>query len=167
VTSTSARETSRVEALGGTFALHSPAGRGTTIWCVFFDDGWATSPTQSMTGLHLTHAPAVAVSWLGSGCVIAHTLRSTHLPTVLRSDEVMTVLQLVGEVRTMTDAEQWLVVVAVALLVVAFTGYVGLAVVLVGRTIVSMGRRAAAWPRYGSRRVTIKMPDGDPLPSRH
>jgi signal transduction histidine kinase len=23
----------RVEALGGTFALHSPAGRGTTIWC--------------------------------------------------------------------------------------------------------------------------------------
>ena len=22
-----------VEALGGTFALHSPAGRGTTIWC--------------------------------------------------------------------------------------------------------------------------------------
>src|ERR1700758_2736232 len=93
------------------------------------------------------------------GCVIAHTLRSTHLSTVLRSDEeVMTALQLVDEVRTMTDAEQWLVVVAVA-----FTGYVGLAVVLVGRTIVSIGRRAAAWLRYGSRRVTIKMPDGDPL----
>jgi len=25
----------RVEALGGTFALHSPAGRGTTISCEF------------------------------------------------------------------------------------------------------------------------------------
>jgi hypothetical protein len=98
------------------------------------------------------------------GCVIAHTLRSTHLPTLLRSDEeVMTALQLVDEVRTMTDAEQWLVVLAVALLVVAFTGYVGLAVVLVGRTIVSIGRQAAAWPRYWSRRVTIKMPNGDPL----
>jgi hypothetical protein len=98
------------------------------------------------------------------GCVIAHNLRSTHVPTVFRSDEeVMTTLQLVDEVRTMTGAEQWLVVVAVALLVVAFTGYVGLAVVLVGRTIVSVGRRAAAWARYGSRRVTIKMPNGDPL----
>ena len=98
------------------------------------------------------------------GCVIAHTLRSTHVPTVLRSDEEVTrALQLVDEVRTMTDAEQWLVVVAVALLAVAFIGYVGLAVVLVGRTIVSMGRRAAAWPRYGSRRVAIKMPNGDPL----
>ena len=59
----------------------------------------------------------------------------------------MTALQLVDEVRTMTDAEQWLIVAAVALLVVAFTGYVGLAVVLVGRTIVSIGRRAAAWRR--------------------
>lgn len=63
----------------------------------------------------------------------------------------MTALQLVDEVRTMTDAEQWLIVAAVALLVVAFTGYVGLAVCLVARTVVSIGRRAAAWRRFGSR----------------
>jgi hypothetical protein len=63
----------------------------------------------------------------------------------------MTVLQLVGEVRTMTDAEQWLIVAAVALLVVAFTGYVGLAVCLVARTVVSIGRGAAGWHRSGSR----------------
>ena len=44
----------------------------------------------------------------------------------------------------MTDAEQWLIVAAVALMVVAFTGYVGLAVCLVARTVVSIGRRAAA-----------------------
>jgi hypothetical protein len=86
------------------------------------------------------------------GCVIAHTLRSTHSPTALRSvEEVMTVLQLVDEVRTMTDAEQWLIVAAVALLVVAFTGYVGLAVCLVARTAVSIGRGAVAWRRSGSR----------------
>ena len=60
-------------------------------------------------------------------------------------------LQLVDEVRTMTDAEQWLIVAAVALLVVAFTGYVGLAVCLVARTVVSIGRGAAAWRRSGSR----------------
>jgi hypothetical protein len=64
---------------------------------------------------------------------------------------VMTVLQLVDEVRTMTDAEQWLIVAAVALLVVAFTGYVGLAVCLVARAVVSIGRRAPAWRRSGSR----------------
>jgi hypothetical protein len=52
----------------------------------------------------------------------------------------MTALQLVDEVRTMTDAEQWLIVAAVALMVVAFTGYVGLAVVLVARTVVSAAR---------------------------
>jgi len=63
----------------------------------------------------------------------------------------MTVLQLVDEVRTMTDAEQWLIVAAVALLVVAFTGYVGLAVYLVARAVVSIGRRATAWRRSGSR----------------
>jgi hypothetical protein len=63
----------------------------------------------------------------------------------------MTVLQLVDEVRTMTDAEQWLIVAAVALLVVAFTGYVGLAVCLVARAVVSIGRRAPAWRRSGSR----------------
>jgi hypothetical protein len=63
----------------------------------------------------------------------------------LRSvEEVITAMQLVDEVRTMTDAEQWLIVAAVALMVVAFTGYVGLAVVLVARTVVSIGRRAAA-----------------------
>jgi hypothetical protein len=63
----------------------------------------------------------------------------------------MTVLQLVDEVRTMTDAEQWLIVAGVALLVVAFTGYVGLAVCLVARGVVSIGRRADAWRRSGSR----------------
>ena len=63
-------------------------------------------------------------------------------------------LQLVDEVRTMTDAEQWLIVAAVALLVVAFTGYVGLAVCLVARTVVSIGRRAA-WRRSGSRPVSV------------
>ena len=63
----------------------------------------------------------------------------------------MTVLQLVDEVRTMTDAEQWLIVAAVALLVVAFTGYVGLAVCLMARGVVSIGRRADAWRRSGSR----------------
>jgi hypothetical protein len=70
---------------------------------------------------------------------------------LLSVEEVMTVLQLVDEVRTMTDAEQWLIVAGVALLVVAFTGYVGLAVCLVARTVVSIGRRAAAWRRSGSR----------------
>jgi hypothetical protein len=56
----------------------------------------------------------------------------------------MTVLQLVDEVRTMTDAEQWIIVAGVALLVVSYTFWVGLAVVLVARTVVSIGRRAAA-----------------------
>jgi hypothetical protein len=50
------------------------------------------------------------------------------------------VLQLVDEVRTMTDAEQWLVVAGVALLVVSYTFWVGLAVVLVARTVVSAAR---------------------------
>jgi hypothetical protein len=63
----------------------------------------------------------------------------------------MTVLQLVDEVRTMTDAEQWLIVAGVALLVVAFAGYVGLAVCLMARGVVSIGRRADAWRRSGSR----------------
>jgi hypothetical protein len=58
--------------------------------------------------------------------------------------EQTTVLQLVDELRTMTDAEQWLIVAVVALLVVPFTGFLGLAVVLVARTVVSIGRRAAA-----------------------
>lgn len=53
--------------------------------------------------------------------------------------------QLVGELGTMTDVEQWLIVAVVALLAVPFTGFLGLAVVLVTRTIVSIGRRLAAW----------------------
>jgi hypothetical protein len=61
------------------------------------------------------------------------------------------VLQFVNQVRTLTDAEQWLIVAAVALLVIAFTGYVGLAVCLVARGVVSIGRRADAWRRSGSR----------------
>jgi hypothetical protein len=68
----------------------------------------------------------------------------------------MTVLQLVDEVRTMTDAEQSLIVAAVTLLVVAFTGYVGLAVCLVARTVVSIGRRAAAWRRSGRTRAKVR-----------
>jgi hypothetical protein len=58
--------------------------------------------------------------------------------------EQTTVLQLVDELRTMTDTQQWLIVAVVALLVVPFTGFLGLAVVLVARTVVSIGRRAAA-----------------------
>jgi hypothetical protein len=58
--------------------------------------------------------------------------------------EQTTVLQLVDELRTMTDAEQWLIVAVVALLAVPFTGFLGLAVVLVARTVVDIGRRAAA-----------------------
>jgi hypothetical protein len=77
-------------------------------------------------------------------CLIAHTLRSTHLPTAFRLVvKTTTVLQLVDELRTMTDAEQWLILAVVALLAVPFTGFLGLAVVLVTRTIGSIGRRAA------------------------
>jgi hypothetical protein len=54
-------------------------------------------------------------------------------------------------VRTMTDAEQWLILAVVTLIAVAFTGYFGLAVVLVTRTVASIGRRAAAWRRSASR----------------
>jgi len=65
--------------------------------------------------------------------------------------KVTTVSQLVDELSRFTDAEQWLILAAVALIVVAFTGYVGLAVVLVARTIASIGRRLAAWrPAGGS-----------------
>ena len=97
------------------------------------------------------------------GCVIAHTLRSTHSPTALRSvEEVMTALQLVDEVRTMTDAEQWLIVAGVALLVVTYACYVGLAVYLVARTVVGIGRRAAAW-----RPTSRKSSGPDRWPSKH
>jgi hypothetical protein len=65
-------------------------------------------------------------------------------------------MQLVDEVRTMTDAEQWLIVAAVALLVVSYTFWVGLAVVLVARTIVSIGRGAAAKIRGLARRATVR-----------
>jgi hypothetical protein len=62
-----------------------------------------------------------------------------------------TVSQLVGELGTMTDVEQWLIVAVVALLAVPFTGFLGLAVVLVARTIGNIGRRLAAWrPAGGS-----------------
>ena len=90
--------------------------------------------------------------WEPDCCVIAHTLRSPHSPTALRLvEEVMTVLQLVDQVRTLTDAEQWLIVAGVALLVVVFTGYVGLAAYFVVRAVVGIGRRAAAWRRSGRR----------------
>ena len=49
-------------------------------------------------------------------------------------------MQLVDELRTMTDAEQWLILAVVALIAVAFTGFFSLAVVLVTRTVVSAAR---------------------------
>jgi hypothetical protein len=90
--------------------------------------------------------PRRATNPAGRLCHCAHP-EINPLTTALRSvEEVMTALQLVD-----ADAEQWLIVAAVALLVVAFTGYVGLAVCLVARTVVSIGRRAAPWRRSGSR----------------
>ena len=50
---------------------------------------------------------------------------------------VTTVSQLVDELSRFTDAEQWLIVAFVALMVVMFTGWVGFAVVLVTRTVLS------------------------------
>jgi hypothetical protein len=90
-------------------------------------------------------------------CLIAHTLKSTHIATALQLImKATTVSQLVDELSRFTDAEQWLIVAAVALLVVAFTGYVGLAVCLVARTVVSIGRRAAAWRRSGRTRAKVR-----------
>jgi hypothetical protein len=60
-------------------------------------------------------------------------------------------LELVDELRTMTESEQWLILAVVTLVAVVFTGYFGLAVVLVTRTVVSIRRRAAAWRRSASR----------------
>jgi hypothetical protein len=54
------------------------------------------------------------------------------------------VSQLVDELSRFTDAEQWLIVAFVTLMVVVFTCWVGFAVVLVTRTVLSIGRRAAA-----------------------
>jgi hypothetical protein len=65
--------------------------------------------------------------------------------------KVTTVSQLVDELSRFTDAEQWLIVGFVALMVVLFTCWVGFAVVLVTRTVLSLGRRLAAWrPAGGS-----------------
>jgi hypothetical protein len=77
----------------------------------------------------------------------------------------MTVLELVDEVKMMTDAEQWLIVAAVALLVVVFTGYVGLAVCLVARAVVSIGRPAAERFRH-SRMVAFSLSSWTPSRSR-
>jgi len=60
-------------------------------------------------------------------------------------------LELVDELRRMTDVEQGLILAVVALIAIAFTGYFGLAVVLVTRTVASIGRRAASWRRSASR----------------
>jgi hypothetical protein len=65
--------------------------------------------------------------------------------------KVTIVSQLVDELSRFTDAEQWLIVAFVALMVVVFTCWVGFAVVLVTRTVLSLGRRLAAWrPAGGS-----------------
>ena len=78
-------------------------------------------------------------------CLIAHTLKSTHIATALHPVmKATTVSQLVDEVSRFTDAEQWLIVAFVTLMVVVFTCWVGFAVVLVTRTVLSIGRRAAA-----------------------
>jgi UPF0716 family protein affecting phage T7 exclusion len=71
-----------------------------------------------------------------------------------------TVSQLVDELSRFTDAEQWLIVAFVALMVVAFTCWVGFAVVLVTRTVLSaagfvtrkirgLAGRADSWLRSG------------------
>jgi hypothetical protein len=65
--------------------------------------------------------------------------------------QVTTVSQLVNELSRFTDAEQSLIVAFVALMVVVFTCWVGFAVVLVTRTVLSVGWRLAAWrPAGGS-----------------
>jgi hypothetical protein len=51
-----------------------------------------------------------------------------------------TVSQLVDEVSRFTDAEQWLIVAFVTLWIVMFTCWVGFAVVLVARTVLSAAR---------------------------
>jgi hypothetical protein len=51
--------------------------------------------------------------------------------------KVTTVSQLVDELSRFTDAEQWLIVAFVALMVVVFTCWVGFAVVLVTRTVLN------------------------------
>jgi hypothetical protein len=48
-----------------------------------------------------------------------------------------TVSQLVGDLSRFPDAEQWLIVAFASLMVVAFTCWVGFAVVLVTRTVLS------------------------------
>jgi hypothetical protein len=71
-------------------------------------------------------------------CLIAHTLKSTHIATAFRLVvKTTTVSQLVDELSRFTDAEQWLIVAFATLMVVAFTCWVGFAVVLVTRTVLS------------------------------
>ena len=71
-------------------------------------------------------------------CLIAHTLKSTHIATALRLVmKATTVSQLVDELSRFTDAEQWPIVAFVTLMVVMFTCWVGFAVVLVTRTVLS------------------------------
>jgi hypothetical protein len=52
----------------------------------------------------------------------------------------VTTVSLVDELSRFTDAEQWLIVAFVTLMVVVLTCWVGLAVVLVTRTVVSAAR---------------------------
>ena len=73
-----------------------------------------------------------------AGCLIAHTLTSTLIATALRLVmKATTVSQLVDDLSRFTDVEQWLIVAAVALIAVVFTCWVGFAVVLVTRTVLS------------------------------
>jgi predicted Abi (CAAX) family protease len=68
-----------------------------------------------------------------------------------------TVSQLVGDLSRFPDAEQWLIVAFASLMVVAFTCWVGFAVVLVTRTVFS----AVLAGRLRSRRIhQRKLVDG-------
>jgi predicted Abi (CAAX) family protease len=68
-----------------------------------------------------------------------------------------TVSQLVGDLSRFPDAEQWLIVAFASLMVVAFTCWVGFAVVLVTRTVFS----AVLAGRLRSRRIDQrKLVDG-------
>ena len=87
-------------------------------------------------------------------CLIAHTLRSTHIATALvLVMNVTTVSQLVDELSRFTDAERWLIVAFVALVVVMFICWVGFALVLVTRTVVSGARFVARKIRGLARRA--------------
>jgi hypothetical protein len=92
-------------------------------------------------------------------CLIAHTLKSTHIATALRLVvKVTTVSQLVDDLSGFTDAEQWLIVAFVTLMVVVFTCWVGFAVVLVTRTVLSAARFDTRKIRGLAGRAAMRLP---------